>query len=269
MEYEKLIERETIRRIEEARRMGIMDANMWLGKGREFPLAPVIGPEDLEGIYDNYFITGGLISHWNALSMSAQDANESLLEAETSLPDNTWTIWTALPLLPHEQDPLPGFGPPSGKMRGVRIFPKTHRYECASWVLGDLCSWCIEYKVPLFIWHVEADWSGLYSIAREFPLLTLIIETQWQKILYHNRTLYNLLNGCPNVLVETSNLAGQDLISHGVKSFGAQRFIYGSFLPMSDPFVSLGMLMDADLSEEEKRSIAGGTLRKLIIEVKK
>lgn len=269
MSYKKIIEEESVKRKEAARKLLLMDANMWLGQGKEFPLAPELRPGDLREVFDTYDITGGCVSHWKALNLSPQEANEALVRAEPTLPSNTYTIWTGLPLLPREQDPLPGYGGPQGNMRGVRIFPKSHRYECVSWVLGDLCSWCVEYNVPLFIWHVEGDWKGLYDIAKLFPDLVLIIESQWQKILYHNRTLYNLMRDCPNVLLEISNFAGQDFVAHGVRTFGSRRFIFGSFLPMNDPYVPLGMLMDAEIEEEEKRHIAGENLTSILEGVRK
>lgn len=264
MRYDKQIEEESRKRRAALERLGLFDGNIWMGRGNEYPLAPEISAGDLGRIYETYFLTGGLVSHWRAVSLSPQDANEALTGMEDSFPGQTWSIWTGLPLLPREQGPLPGYGPPSGKMKGVRIFPKTHRYECVPWVLGDLCCWCVEYGVPLFIWHVEADWKGLYDTAREFPGLKLVVESQWQKILYHNRTLYHLLSACPNVYVELSNFAGQDFLSHAAAAFGAERFLYGSFLPMNDPYVPAGMILDADISAEDKKLIAGENLLRLI-----
>ena len=269
MKYERQIAIETAERRRALGGLTLYDCNIWLGRGKEFPLAPGIGGEDLGEIFSKYSIRGGMVSHWYAAGLSAQDANETLVREEGAFPGNTYSIWTGLPLLPREQDPLPGYGAPPGKMGGVRVFPKTHRYECASWVLGDLCSWCVEYKVPLFLWHVEANWQGLYGIAREFPGLTIVVESQWQKILYHNRTLYNLMARCPNVCIELSNFTGQDFLSHAVQTFGAERFLFGSFLPMNDPFVPIGMLLDADISMEEKKLIAGENLRRILGRVKK
>ncbi len=269
MEFDHFIKAETEKRRGQLRELALFDANMWFGKGVEFPYAPEIGPANLEEIYAQYGITGGLVSDWKGLTLSAQEGNETLIETEDCLPENTWTVWTGLPLLPKEQGPLPGSGKPNGKLRGIRIFPKSHRYECTSWVLGDLCTWCVEFKVPLFIWHVEADWRGLFEIAWEFKKLTLVVETQWQKILYHNRSLYSLMHYCPNVWIEISNFTGPDFLHHAVNSFGADRFIYGSFLPMNDPFVPIGMLGDADIEVEEKKQIAGKTLHRLIGEVKR
>jgi uncharacterized protein len=148
------------------------------------------------------------------------------------------------------------------------LFPKTHQYQLAAWVVGELCEWCSEHHVPLFVWHVEVDWGSVQALAAAFPGLSIVVESQWQKILYHNRDLFSLLKACPNVCLESSNFIGQDNVSAFVRSFGAERLLWGSFLPVNDPYASIGMVLDADIKEEEKRLIAGGNLRRLIAEVK-
>jgi len=249
-------------------KLQLFDANIWLGQPQYFPLAEELEVDKLQNIFKQYSIRGGLVSCWQGLTQSAQYGNQFLLDIKSKLPDNVYTIWTGLPLFPHEQGLLPGFGKPNSHLRGVRLFPKSHNYLLSGWVAGALLEWCTNYHIPLFLWHVEIDWEQVFNLAKDFPRLKIIIETQWQKILYHNRTLYNLMKACKNIFVETSNFTGQDFISHAVRTFGAHRFIFGSFLPVNDPYVSIGMLMDAEISEEQKKMIAGKNLQKIIGKLK-
>jgi predicted TIM-barrel fold metal-dependent hydrolase len=122
--------------------------------------------------------------------------------------------------------------------------------------------------MPLFIWHTELEWPALYELARTFPQLPLVVETQTQKILYHTRPLFALLRDCANVYVELSNFAGQGYLEYAVREFGAERLLFGSFLPVSDPLAPLGLVLDADLPEAAQRLIAGDNLRRLIGEVR-
>jgi predicted TIM-barrel fold metal-dependent hydrolase len=71
-----------------------------------------------------------------------------------------------------------------------------------------------------------------------------------------------------NVRVELSNFAGQGFVEYAVKHFGAERLIFGSFLPMNEPLVPMGLVVDAVISEEEKTLIAGENLRRLVSEVR-
>jgi predicted TIM-barrel fold metal-dependent hydrolase len=169
--------------------------------------------------------------------------------------------------MPGEQGPLPGFERPDPCMRGVRLFPQSHRYQLSTWVVGQLCEWCLAYSLPLFLWHVEIQWNDVHALATAFPKLKIVIETQWQKILYHVRDLFSLMRSCGNILVESSNFIGQDHLTYLVKNFGAERLLFGSFLPVNDPYTAIGMVLDADISQAEKVKIAGGNLRKLIGEV--
>lgn len=240
------------------------DANIWLGQPAFFTLAKELSAENLKWILTKYSIKGALISHWDSVRFSAQEGNEALLEIDGCLPENVYTVWTGLPTMPEEQPPLPGFGKPHPRVRGVRVFPKTHQYRLAPWVVGGLCEWCIKYELPLFIWHVEIEWDAVYTLAKSFPGLNIVIETQWQKIIYHLRNLVTLIKTCPNVFVESSNLIGQDNVSFLVKMIGAGRILFGSFLPVNDPYASMGMILDADISRPDMEKIAGLNLKSLI-----
>jgi hypothetical protein len=264
MDIAQAIERAAREKREQAGRLFLLDANLWLGKQDLFPLAEEMPPGGLRSAFGEYGIRGGLVSHWDSFRLSPQEGNQALVDAEKDLPQNTWLLWTGLPLVPREQEPLPGFGTLHPRVRGVRVFPRTHRFSLSPWVVGSLCEWCAAHRLPLFLWHVEAEWDAIYALAGAFPGLKIVVETQWQKILYHNRNLFSLMEARGNVLVESSNLIGQDFVTYVVKNWGAERLLFGSFLPVNDPWGSIGMILDADITEEEKAVVAGGALKKLI-----
>jgi hypothetical protein len=264
MSFEETIEKISHEKREAVGKLKLFDVNIWLGKPLHFPLTEELNISLLQEVLQGYDIQGGLLSHWDGPALSPQEGNSALIELGAKLPENLNTIWTGLPLLPQEQGPLPGIGEPDSRMRGVRLFPKTHRYCLSPWVVGGLCRWCIECGLPLFLWHVEIEWESVYNLAHAFPDLKIILESQWQKILYHNRTLYSLLHDNKNVFLETSNFVGQDFITQGVFALGAERFIFGSFLPQNDPLTSVGMLMDADISDQNKKLIAGENMRSML-----
>lgn len=266
-EIEGWIHEESERRREEASALGWVDVGVWLGQPVGFPYAQELPAPELPGYLSRYGMAGALVSHWDSVRLSAQEGNAALLDSEAELPESTWTIWTGLPLFPREQDPIPGGTVSSGRIRGVRLFPKTHRYPLASWTVGSLCAWMRERRIPLFLQHVETEWREVYELAHAHPELRIVVESQWQKILYHIRPLYGLLQSCPQVLLEISNFAAADLLAHAARELGAERLMYGSFAPVSDPFVGMGMILDSGLSAEQKALIAGGNARGLIAAV--
>jgi len=249
-------------------RLRFFDAGIWLGPPAGFPNAVELPPAELGAALHERGLTGGLVSHWWGKTVSAQDGNRVLAAALEGCAEEIYLIWTALPLLPGDEGPLPGVGDLPPQVRAVRLYPKAHNFPLADWCVGSLCEWLIARRMPLFIQHTETDWSSLQRLASAFPALTIVVESQVQKILYHTRALFPLMGACPNVRVELSNFAGQGFVDYAVRQFGAERLIFGSFLPMNEPLVPIGMVLDANISEEEKALIAGGNLRRLVSEVR-
>jgi hypothetical protein len=252
-----------------AARLDFCDANIWLGAPAGFPLAKEIYAKQLDGVLKTYFTRSGLLSHWHSKVLAAQDGNAALEKLAPSLRKDLGVIWTGLPLINGEPCPLPGIGLMPHSLSGVRIFPKTHNFIPEDWVIGTLCKWLIARSLPLFIWHTEIEWTALYRLAKAFPALAIVVESQPRKILYHTRSLFPIMGTCPNVQVEISNFAGQSFVEYVVREFGAERLIYGSFLPVNDPLVSIGMVLDARIGDSEKALIAGGNLRRLLSGIKK
>jgi len=256
-------------RRELAERLGFFDSGLWLGPPEGFPLAEEMGPEVLLKFAAASYVKEGLVSHWLGKRVSAQNGNRALAELLTEFPDDFSAIWTGLPLFPEEPGPLPGKDKFFDRVKGVRVFPATHKFLLEDFVVGTLFDFMVQTRLPLFVWHTELDWSSLYEIAGKFPELTVIVETQTQKILYHMRTLLPLMRERSNVLLETSNLSGQDYLEYGVKTLGPQRFVFGSFLPVFDPLSSIGTVLDARISEADKKLVAGDNLRRIVAEVRR
>lgn len=251
-----------------AEHLRFFDCSIWLGRPQGFPLAEELLPEKIEETLRGRLVTGGMVSHWRGKTLSAQDGNRSLENTLPAQSENIRAIWTALPLFPAERGPLPGMGDLPASVRGARIFPRSHNFPLESWVVGSLCEWLIQHRMPLFIWHTELDWVRLRELAKTFKELSIVVETQMQKILYHTRPLFAVMHDCHNLRVEISNFAGAGFIEYAARQLGAERLIFGSFLPVSDPLVPMGMVLDADISQSEKALIAGDNIRRLIEQVR-
>ena len=253
------------RAVETVKELQFFDSNVWIGKPFGFPMAGELKVEGIQDAYAKHHITGSLISHWMGVKASPQAGNEALCKIASTLSENDYLMWTALPLYPKDTGCLPGCQELDRKLRAVRIFPKTHHFALKSWQLGSLCDFLVERSLPLFIQHVELDWDDMYDFAKENPDLKIIIESQAnQKILYHSRPLFAMMKELSNIQVEISNFVGPGFIEYAVGQFGAERLIYGSFMPVSDPFVPMGMVLNAQISKSDKKLIAGDNMRRLI-----
>jgi hypothetical protein len=264
MDIEKEIARLADDRRHGMSRLDFFDAEAWLGKPVGFPLAQEMSRQEVASAMAMFGIRGCCHSHWSGHTVSAQEGNRALLAEALDAGPGFRAIWTGLPLFPVEDGPLPGHTAPPPSVCGVRLFPKTHNYPLSDWVVGGLCEWLIRHRLPLLVWHEETGWDSLRALAVVFPGLVIVVETQVRKVFYHLRPLFALMRDCPNVMLETSNLTGIDSIEYAVRAFGAERLLFGSFLPANDPLAAMGMIADADLPEEGKRLVAGGNLRRLI-----
>ena len=261
---EAQIEQMTLERRELAQRLRFFDSNVWLGRPEGFPLAEELAPHALKDALASRCVVGGLVSHWRGKTASAQDGNEAVVRALEGPGEELLAVWTGLPLYPHEAGPLPGSAELPSIVRAVRVFPKSHNFPFTRWCVGSLCEWLASGDTPLLVWHTEIEWDQLYRLAQAFPSLPIVVETQTQKILYHTRPLFALMRDCANVHVELSNFAGAGFIEDAVREFGSERLLYGSFLPVNDPLVAIGMVLDAQISESAKTLIAGDNLRRLV-----
>jgi len=248
--------------------LDFFDAGSWLGDPRAFfPLAGEASAEELQRIHRAWSIRGALVSHWDALGVGAEAGNRRLAEAIAGM-KGCYAVATALPMFPDGNDFLSSKSGLAKKVRAVRIFPETHGFSPESWCIGTLSEELISRNIPLFIWHTEISWEGLGRLAADFPKLTVILESQYQKILYHTRRLFPLMKKYRNIHLEISNLSGYNMLDYAVRRFGAERFIFGTYLPASDPGAPMGMIMDAQISMREKKLLAGGNVRRLIRQVK-
>jgi predicted TIM-barrel fold metal-dependent hydrolase len=70
---------------------------------------------------------------------------------------------------------------------------------------------------------------------------------------------------CPNILVETSGFnptAG--FIDMAVRELGAERVVFGGHFMTRSVGTEVGKILDADISEDRRRMIFGGNLRRLL-----
>ena len=244
------------------------DASGWLGRTGEYPLMEDGSPELLHTIYRNAGINGALVSHWHGREYCPADANKLLLESLNGR-DKWFATLTVQPLFPAD----PGLPGSEGwvwpeQARAARVFPASHKYSLVEWCAGSLCEMLVDLQVPLFVMHTETSFEEVYALARRFPELNIVLESQTKKILYHMRMILPLLKACPNVNLEMSNCCSQGMIEYICENIGPSQLVLGTFSPACDPLVPLGLIAQARISEEAKKMIAGGNIRRIIAEVR-
>jgi predicted TIM-barrel fold metal-dependent hydrolase len=246
----------------------VFDANAMVG-----PLArrPPGAPEDVEAlcaVLDEYGIDRALVTHTYAKWHFPPAGNERLMrEIEGSA--RLAACWVVLPAgtgeVPSEAEQVERLL--AAGARAARLCPVAHGLTLEPWALDRLLGALAERRVPLLLdmdnnhWSEARPWRFLEWACRTFPHLPLVLLREPQANL---RTLFPLLDRCPNLVVETSYFQVHDGIALVAERWGAHRLVFGTGLPIWDPGLPVAGLTYAGLSADDLAAVAGGTLQSLM-----
>ncbi len=248
------------------------DVNCMIGRSVVFQEGSFFSTNRLIKEMDYYRIKEGLVFHSLSKEYHPKVGNKELLN-EIKVNDRLHGCWVLLPSHTEEMD--------SPEMivrkmlrsgiKVVRLFPKSHFYKLSGWCMGDTLAVLEKHRVPVLLdfetehpFFDTIDWEAVAMICLEYPNLPVVL---MQIGLRTNRMLYPLLAKCKNLHIDISGYWIYCGIESICKSFGADRVLFGTRLPLYDPGFSLGMLSYSNIAIEEKRLIAGDNLRRMIREV--
>ena len=249
-------------------KLAFFDSSCWLGR----PAVPeFLTVDTVDGLLTQmarFRIQRAVVSHMASRDYDPTVGNEMLLDGIRGA-DDLFGAVTLVPSATGEQ------GDPGvyldrciqGKARLARLFPTLHRFSLGEWCCGDVLTAMQERRIPLLIWHSETSWDTLFSLAVKYPELPIIVEGTegtGRKILYFNRFYYALLEKTRNVSIELHYTYNFLLLEDMVGKFGAERLVFGSYLPVQDPNATMMRITHARISDDDKKSIAGGNLERLV-----
>jgi predicted TIM-barrel fold metal-dependent hydrolase len=162
-------------------------------------------------------------------------------------------------------------------IRAIRLFPKIHFYTLKPYVLNGVLEQAAKWQMPVLVdcvdygrlghmdstWDYMPDFDGIYELAREWPQVPFLIISPGMT---SQRQQYAILQACPNVYLDTSGYSYR-FQENVCARFSAERLLAGSYMPCVDPACMMACVLYAEISEEEKRLIAGGNLERLLARV--
>lgn len=244
-----------------------LDAHCWIGVGPQGSLRPVATLDEALQLLARYGIRRAIVAHALARDYDPATGNRLLLE---TIADRE-SLWGAAVLTPDDaneivfRNQLQTFI--AGKVRMVRIFPRSHNWSLSEWCCGPWLGVLEEMRMPLAVWHTETTWDDVAAVCRNHPQLPVIVEGPNRKLLYHNRTYYRLFERFPNFCLEIHNLVGYLGLDDVVRRFGSDRLIFGTYFPHQDPNVPLMLVTHGELSLADQANIAGENMSRLMEEV--
>lgn len=252
--------------------MELFDCYAFFGRSMIPSLKRVDEAADLIAEMDCWGISDALVFHVAIQDECPTVGNELVVKeiAKYNRLHGTWAI------LPHQTGEL---GTPEefiAQMKKYGIcalwtFPAEHKYLLTATTFGPLFELMIQRKIPLFLSVLESSgglsgWMLVEHLLHEFPRLSLVVtEHGWWG---QDRYCRPLLEKYENLYIDTSRYELDGGIADLCHKYGPHRFLFGTLFSkyyMGGPVLTL---LHADITEEERRVIAGDNLRRLLKEEK-
>ncbi len=246
--------------------MEILDAycgiGPWLKRDRLLPWQPeeTLRLMDHFGIsralaHSNFTAGGGSVWHGNGLLEEAAKAHPRFTPAFTVTP------------YPHADSPRLADYLSAMRRAGARAvwFMPTPRQPLRE-MMGDLLDACVAHRLPV-LWHRDATTpEDVADLLRNWPEIRLILvgcgylEDTW---------LFPLLKRYAELRVCVGHYyIPADAPHRFLREFPADRLVFGSGLPFFSPGGLIAHLAYAQITEAERAAILGGTLNRLLEEVR-
>lgn len=142
-----------------------------------------------------------------------------------------------------------------------RVMPKSHSVPFTPWVYD----WCLdlltETRTPLLVTMSEIDLRDAAEVKRAFPELRLVLTNTSQN---RNREYVSFAKYFPHVYMETSCTVEYQGLENMSRILGAEHFLFGTNMPLKEPYDKIQQVLFCGLSQEEKELIAHGNYERLV-----
>lgn len=145
----------------------------------------------------------------------------------------------------------------------ARMFPKTYLHSMADYSIERLLKILEENHIPLMLWHTQVSFEEMDRICSDYPGLIVIMEGHDRKYLYHARDYMALLLKHKNFYVETHNIMLFREFETLADICGCDSLLYGSYFPYMTPHFSLYQVMDANITDDQRKAIFSGNAKRI------
>jgi len=144
----------------------------------------------------------------------------------------------------------------------VALRPGVDGWSLGEWCAGRLLSLLEERRIPVLCRHSAVGFDAVADVAGRHPRLPVVM---FQVGYRTQRMVVPLMKAFPNVYLA---IGSPYSVHQGLESMvghvGAERLLFGTGFPYSEPMASVTMLTYAGLSEADKQLIGAGNLERLI-----
>ena len=244
-----------------AAELAFFDCNARIGTSAQPHPAQFLDKAGLLAEWDRLGIGGGLVYHAWAQEWSPEEGNAKL-EEEIAGEARLLPIFAALPGATREMAPPAEFAAEVRAKHGaVRLFPRTHSFELTPWCCRDLLEALEAAQVPMQVDIAETSWGEIAVVLAAFPRLHVIVVG----VSYGaDRLLYPLWETHETLHVASATYQVHRGIETVCERFGPERIVFGTGLPVREGGGAIAQIAYAEVSEEARAAMAGGTMRGLL-----
>ncbi len=267
--------------------LSFFDTNCVVGQTVRSTPDQMHSAEQLLAEMDHYGIAEAMVIHALGRQLHPIDGNREVLKVTANQP-RLHPAWTAFPCgVVHEQPPAEEFLQQmrENKVGALYLFPNQFQFTLDDWCIDELLEPLADAGgpggpgvpgvpgVPVVISPVATegrdtfvqdgtDWNSVVNLCRRFPNLPVVISER--RIRRSQRKMFKAFEACDNLHIDVSGPWLHRCIEFMVEKFGVERLIFGSNWPMFGQHMTLAMVANADLSDEDKQKIAGDNWRNMI-----
>jgi predicted TIM-barrel fold metal-dependent hydrolase len=140
-------------------------------------------------------------------------------------------------------------------------YPHSHNFSLSGWSVGPLLSALEHFRIPLAVPFGQADWEEIERLCGEHTSLPVIVTGLNYRQL---RFLLPLWERYRNLFVDLSWFSIHDGLAYLAERGVLRQVLFGTNYPLYEPGAAVTMVTYANLQDEERRMVAGGTLREII-----
>ncbi|MGE5531545.1 MAG: amidohydrolase family protein [Bacteroidota bacterium] len=222
-------------------------------------------PETLDDYlndFEYYDIMAALVHHAYAVEYAQDYGNRRLLDEIADHPQ-LMPEWVVVPHWASEMAPPDELVAEMLQLgvRASRIYPASHGFSVIPEICGPLLSALQDARIPLFVDVAQLELNATVKLAKQYPELPVILcGVAWAS----DRTIFARFHEVPNLHLETWAFQGHRAYERFVNEFGSERLLFGTDLPNRSPGAARMMTCYEQISDQDRRNIAGGNLLRLL-----
>lgn len=250
--------------------MTIVDAHVHIGYFQTIDLRNSV--EEVIAIADRMGVSKIFCTHCQSLYGSYRDGNKVIHQAMQQYPDRILGYVTVnspryeQPLYDYVEDAIFNRG-----FSGIKIY--SHPQGVGSAI--PFLSVADPYMYPLFEmaqeWQVpvlaHATSAEVDTICRDFPKLVLMMAHMGATPVSGGdwHTAISTAKKRPNLILDSTGSAmDAGMIEEAVRVIGPERVLWGSDMPMIDPWINIERIRSAEISQRDKELILGENILRLV-----